>query len=134
MKEFLDEVLATFDNATVVVTGYFQMICAGRGGTNPDTIRDLVASYFGLSKKKEKKVEKHEVIKHDWLIDLMSDHSAFWKKVSDDDYAPAWTTQTKRPAARGRSLSRSILPPPSVTTRAIQIFSGLWASTPRKIR
>ncbi len=85
MKEFLDEVLATFDNATVVVTGYFQIICAGAGGTNPNTIRDLVKAYLGHGKKNEQKIEKTDGKKHDWLIDKMSEHSAVWKKASDDD-------------------------------------------------
>src|SRR5258708_3450868 len=85
MKEFLDEVLATFDNATVVVTGYFPIICAGKGGTDPNTIHDLIGSYLGFAKKKEQKIEKNERGKNDWLIDRMSDHSALWKKASDED-------------------------------------------------
>ena len=89
MREFLDEVMATFVGATVVVTGYYPMICAGQGGTDPNTIRDLILTYLGLAKKKQHKVEKNEQAGHDWLIDLMSDHSALWKKVSDADLTMA---------------------------------------------
>lgn len=85
MKEFLDEVLATFENATVVVTGYYPIICAGEGGTNPNLIRDLIRSYLGLEKRGERKIEKSDKKTHDWLIDRMSKRSAFWKRVSDED-------------------------------------------------
>ncbi len=89
MKEFLQEVMATFENATVVVTGYYPMICAGQGGTDPNTIRDLILAYLGLGKKKTRKVEKNERARHDWLIDIMSEHAAVWKKASDEDLTAA---------------------------------------------
>ena len=89
MKEFLDEVLATFENATVVVTGYYPIICAGEGGTNPKLIRDLIRSYLGLEKRGELKIEESDKKSRSWLVDRMSKRSALWKKVSDEDLSAA---------------------------------------------
>jgi lysophospholipase L1-like esterase len=86
MKELLDKVLSTFENATVIVTGYYPVICSGLGGTDPNFIRHLIDSYFGNDPRGQKILGKKKLQSQNWVFTRMAKLSALWKKVSDEDF------------------------------------------------
>ena len=95
MQKFLKAVSDTFGDATVVVAGYYPIICPG---TKMDRIKELISSYLSprdsnwpdetsrdLEKLEwEKRKRKVENPKESWLVKRLSKISNIWKTTSDE--------------------------------------------------
>lgn len=100
MKAFLSEVMATFDKATVVVTGYFPIICTGKDGTDPHLIRKLATSFITGGKNNQKLTTRPDSQARDWFMERISKRSTIWKNASDADLESAVISVNESAGAR----------------------------------
>jgi hypothetical protein len=83
MRHLLDTILRAFPNAFVVVPGYFPIISEQ---TDPDTMRDLIAAFFGLDEgeKMMKRAQEMSAKRgRDWFIKRQAAISSLWYRESD---------------------------------------------------
>ncbi|HEX8163965.1 MAG TPA: hypothetical protein VF538_18995 [Pyrinomonadaceae bacterium] len=89
MRDLLDTVLRTFPNAVVVVPGYFPVLSEK---TDPDTMRDLIAAFFGLDEgAKMMRRAEAEMLKRgpDWFLKRQAALSTLWYRESDSNFQRA---------------------------------------------
>lgn len=103
MKEFLDEVMATFENATIVVTGYFPVICSGEGGTDPTAIGDVIRSFLGWDKGSQNDAKRAKTKLGVWLTTRIAKRSKVWKERSDIDLSES-VAEANRTAKTSRAI------------------------------
>jgi hypothetical protein len=83
MRGLLDMTLRTFPNAFVVVPGYFPILSEQ---TDPDTMRDLIAAFFGLDQAAKMMRRAQEMSAErgpDWFLKRQAALSALWYRESD---------------------------------------------------
>lgn len=83
MRDMLDTILRTFPNAVVVVPGYFPILSEQ---TDPNTVRDLIAAFFGLDEgaKLMRRAEAEMVRRGpDWFLKRLAALSTLWYRESD---------------------------------------------------
>lgn len=89
MSDLLKTVLQTFPAAVVVVPGYFPILSEQ---TDPNTMRDLIAAFFGLDQgaKMMLKVQSQMAKRGpDWFLKRQAALSALWYTESDKNFQRA---------------------------------------------
>jgi len=83
MRDLLGTILRTFPNAFVVVPGYFPILSEQ---TDPDTMRDLIAAFFGLDRGAKMMKRADEMMAKrgpDAFLKRQAELSALWYRESD---------------------------------------------------
>ena len=83
MRDLLDTILQTFPNAFVVVPGYFPILSEQ---TDPNTMRDLIAAFFGLDEGAKMMKRAEEMMAKrgpDWFLKRQAALSSLWYRESD---------------------------------------------------
>lgn len=83
MRGLLDTVLRTFPAAAVVVPGYFPILSEQ---TDPNTMRDLIAAFFGLDRGTKMMKRAQEMAARrgpNWFLKRQAALSSLWYRESD---------------------------------------------------